>query len=65
MLQATDEAAAWLVAQRDRFGDDPAIERVAQQGSHVLMRVTGDDIVAECWISGVTPTQLTECREVE
>ena len=65
VLQATDEAAAWLVERRDRFGDDPAIERLAQQGSHVLMRVTGDDITAECWISGVTPTRLTECRDVE
>lgn len=64
VLQATDEAAAWLVERRDRFGDDPAIERVAQQGSHVLMRVTGDDVVAECWIEGVAPAMLTACREV-
>lgn len=65
VLQATDEAAAWLVERRDRFGDNPTIERAAQQGSHVLMRVSGADIVAECWVVGVTPTRLTECREVE
>lgn len=64
VLQASDEAAAWLVERRDRFGGDPVIERVAQQGSHVLMRVSGDAITAECWISGVTPTRLTECHEV-
>ncbi len=64
VLEATDEAAAWLVARRDRFGADPAIERLAQQGSHVLMRVTGDDITAECWIAGVSPALLTECQEV-
>jgi hypothetical protein len=63
-LQATDEASAWLMERRDRFGDDPAVERMAQQGSHVLMRVTGDDIVAECWVEGVAPTMLMECDEV-
>lgn len=64
LLQATGEANAWLVERRARFGDDPAIERVAQQGSHVLMRVSGDDITAECWIEGLTPTRLVECEEV-
>jgi hypothetical protein len=65
VLQATDEASAWLVERRERFGDDPAIERVAQQGSHVLMRVTGDEIAAECWIEGVAPAMLMACEEVD
>jgi hypothetical protein len=65
VLQATDEATAWLAERRDRFGADPAIEGVAQQGSHVLMRVTGDEIAAECWIEGVAPTMLMACEEVE
>jgi hypothetical protein len=64
LLRATDEANTWLVERRARFGDDPAIERVAQQGSHVLMRVTGDAITAECWIEGITPMQLVGCEEV-
>jgi hypothetical protein len=64
ILQATDEAADWLDERRDRFGDEPTIERIVQQGSHVLMRVAGDVITAECWIEGVTPTRLTACREV-
>lgn len=62
-LRATDDAAAFLEARRDRLGD-PAIERVAQQGSHVLMRATGDEgFAVECWIAGVTPTQLESCVE--
>ena len=65
-LRATDEAATWLAERRDRFGDEPAIARVARQGSHVLMRVTGlDGYAAECWVAGVAPTQLTECYEVD
>lgn len=63
-LQADDAAAAWLVERRGRWGSDPTIERAAQQGSHVLMRITGDDLVAECWIEGMTPTRLTSCVEV-
>lgn len=63
-LQTDEEAAAWLVERRDHWGSDPAIERAAQQGSHVLMRITGDDLAAECWIEGMTPTQLTSCVEV-
>lgn len=61
----TDETtAAWLMEHRGRWGAAPAIERVAQQGSHVLMRAVGDDIAAECWIEGLTPTRLTSCQEV-
>lgn len=64
LLQAEEEAAAWLAERRDRFGPDPATERVTQQGSHVLMRVTGPSIAAECWIEGVAPVRLTSCEEV-
>jgi len=64
LLQAEDEAAAWLAERRDRFGPDPAMTRVAQQGSHVLMRVTGPAITAECWIEGTAPVRLMSCEEV-
>ena len=65
ILQTTDEAAAWLAERRDRLGSEPAIYRVAQQGNHVLMRVGGDaGLAVECWVVGVTPMRLTECREV-
>ncbi len=64
ILQAEEDAAAWLAERRDAFGPDPAIERVAQSGSHVLMRVTGEaGVAAECWIAGVTPARLLECTE--
>jgi len=63
-LRATDEATAFLLERRELFGPDPEIARVGQQGSHVLMRVTGDNLTAECRIAGVTPMQLTECEGV-
>lgn len=64
ILQATDEAAAWLAERRDRLGPAPVISRAAQQGNHVLMRVSGDDgYVVECWVVGVSPMQLTACSE--
>lgn len=64
-LQSLDEVSVWLAQRRDRLGNSPIIERVAQEGSHVLMSVTGDDGYAiECWIEGVAPIRVTECREV-
>lgn len=64
VLRASDEAAAWLIERRDLLGADPVLERAAQQGSHMLMRITGDGgYRVECWIEGVGPTELTSCRE--
>ncbi len=64
LLRVEDSAAAWLLERRDRFGPDPTIDRVAQQGGHVLMRVTGPEITAQCWIEGTAPVRLTACEEV-
>jgi len=61
ILNATDEAAAWLAEHRAAFGPQPATERLAQWGNTTLMRVTGDAITAECWIVGVEPAVLMEC----
>lgn len=57
--------AGWLAARRDRLGVAPQIERVAQQGTHVLMRVTSTsgDYAVECWFRGVSPATLIGCRE--
>ncbi|MBP8949287.1 MAG: hypothetical protein KBG73_10625 [Candidatus Promineofilum sp.] len=63
ILQATDEAAAWLAERRAEFGPQPAAERLAQWGNTVLMRVVGESITAECWIEGVSPAVLTGCVE--
>ena len=41
------------------------VERVAQWGSHVLMRATGaSDNAVECWYEGVTRVYLTGCAPV-
>ena len=63
ILQATDEAAAWLAERRAAFGPQPTTERLAQWGNTVLMRVSGDAIAAECWVEGVSPAVLTACEE--
>jgi hypothetical protein len=62
-LGAGDEAAAWLAERREAFGPQPAVERLAQWGNTALMRVTGEAIVADCWIEGITPPVLMECVE--
>ncbi len=63
--QSLDEVDAWLATRRDQLGSDLIIERVAQEGSHVLMRVTGDSGYAiGCWIEGVAPTRVTGCQEM-
>lgn len=63
ILQATDEAAAWLAERRAAFGPQPTTERLAQWGNTVLMRVSGDAIAAQCWVEGVSPAVLTACEE--
>ena len=63
ILNASDAAAAWLAERRAAFGPQPTTERLAQWGNTTLMRVTGDTIVAQCWIIGVSPAVLTECME--
>lgn len=41
------------------------VERVAQWGSHVLMRATGaNDNAVECWYEGATRVYLTDCTPV-
>ncbi len=63
VLDATDAAEAWLAERRAAFGPQPAVERLAQWGNTVLMRVTGDALAAQCWIEGVSPAVLTGCVE--
>lgn len=47
------------------MGDSVSIERVAQLGSHVLMRAIGaDNRALDCWYEGVIRTYLTGCTEV-
>jgi hypothetical protein len=51
-----------LAALGQELGGTPAVERLAQWGSHVLMRATGPNGRAlDCWYEGVTRTYLIEC----
>lgn len=62
--QMEDEALAGeLAALGATLGGDPTIERVAQWGSHVLMRATGMSGEAlDCWYEGITRIYLTGCE---
>ncbi len=64
-LRADETAVAWLAGSRARFGPAPTIQREAQWGDTVLMRVAdaAGSVVAHCWIEGVTRAVLTGCEE--
>jgi hypothetical protein len=61
----TLEAAtrAWLLEQGAALGPMPRITRLAQWGSHVLMRADGAGGGAiECFFEGIAPVTISECR---
>jgi hypothetical protein len=62
-----EEWIEWLQARHDRLGDAPAINRLAQWGSHVLMRLEGETAgyTVECLFRGAIPVRLESCQEVE
>lgn len=63
---AAENWGDWFAARRDQLGAEPTIELEAQQGSHALFRISGQSgAVVECWLAGVSPVRLTECRDVE
>jgi hypothetical protein len=65
-LPAADETLlAWLEAQAEHFSGQPRITRLAQQGSHVLMRVESEEsnYAIECWFGGISLIRLTSCTE--
>jgi hypothetical protein len=66
LLQVDEETGTWLHDQKERLGDNPMIERIAQKGSHVLMRVTSEsaDQAIECWFKGSSPVELVHCEIV-
>lgn len=63
-----DEAwLSWLEERSDRFSGGPQIERLAQQGNHVLMRAGSEsgDYAIQCWFEGSSPpVSLVSCEEV-
>ena len=56
--------AAWLVEQGSRFSGPPQITRLAQWGSHVLMRAAdpAGGFAVECFYTGLGPYTISGCR---
>lgn len=64
-LEAAGSWGQWFADRREQLGNESLIERLAQQGSHALFRITGEsDAAVECWFAGVSPVQLVGCQEV-
>lgn len=61
-----EDTAAWLQDQGKQMGENPTIERLAQKGGYVLMRVTSEsgNKAIECWFNGISPVQLESCVEM-
>jgi hypothetical protein len=55
---------SWLAERGANFAREPQIDRVAQWGGYVLMRVESGDYALECWFSSFSPVQLDRCVEV-
>lgn len=62
-----EELFNWLRQQGEGFGGQPEISRLAQRGSHVLMRAESPDGLAgvECWFEGNSRVELVSCSEGE
>jgi hypothetical protein len=57
----------WLRQQGRAFSGPPLITRLAQQGSHVLMRAESPDgsAAVECWFEGNNRVELVSCSNAE
>jgi hypothetical protein len=60
-LAVSAEAQAWLDANAGRFVR-PAVTRLGQWGSHVLMRAEAGTDSATCHFQGVEPAVLERCK---
>jgi hypothetical protein len=56
--------AAWLAEQGAQFSGPPQITRLAQWGSHVLMRAAdpAGAFAVECFYTGLGPYVIFDCR---
>ncbi len=63
--QVSAQWQGWLRAKGDYFTAAPRIQRQAQWGGYVLMRIDAKDYALECWFNGISPVQLERCKEVE
>jgi hypothetical protein len=67
MVMLDADTRAWLLDRGRGFGGAPQITRLAQWGSHVLMRAAdpaGGQAI-DCFFEGIAPVTITECREAE
>jgi hypothetical protein len=64
-IRTSDEWATWLRGQSESLGPDPQIERLAQWGGYVLMRIAAadGDYAIQCRFDKMTPVQLEMCWE--
>lgn len=66
-IRVSPDQAADLAQRRAKLGPSPATRIVAQRGGHVLMRAEsttgGDDF--ECFLVGISPVSLGDCRNVQ
>ncbi len=67
MLQGDEALFDWLRQQGQGFSGPPEISRLAQQGSHVLMRAESPDgsAAVECWFEGNSRVEIVSCSEAE
>jgi hypothetical protein len=63
-LRVDEATRAWLLDRGAALGPAPEITRLAQWGSHVLMRAEGTSggAAVECFFEGMAPVRISECR---
>jgi hypothetical protein len=64
-IRVPADLATWLRDRSGHFSQPPEITRLAQWGSHVLMRAAdpASGYALECWFTGLGPYTLSSCRE--
>lgn len=65
-IRVSPEQAADLAQRRARLGAEPVVRTLAQRGGHVLMRAesASGDYAFDCFVTGISPVILGECRDV-
>jgi hypothetical protein len=65
-IRADEATRAWLLERGRRFSGPPVFTRLAQWGSHVLMRAAdpASGYALECWLEGIVAPEITSCREI-
>jgi hypothetical protein len=63
-VKVSEAQRAWLLAQAENVAGQPHVTRLAQWGSHVLMRAEwpASGYAAECLFHGLSPVTLERCQ---